>query len=108
MKYFLSSLSILSKQARRKFVALTILRTVVAVFDLLALGIVALIGQLAIKNSSSIELSGWTKTLVRYITLNNSSQKAQFLLLISVAISLFLIKSCLAILITKKILIHYM
>ena len=106
MKYFLSSLSILSKQAKRKFVALTILRTVIAVFDLLALGIVALIGQLAIKNSSSVELSGWTKTLVRYITLNNSSQKAQFLLLISLAISLFLIKSCLAILITKKILMH--
>jgi ABC-type multidrug transport system fused ATPase/permease subunit len=106
MRYFLNSMSLLSKQASRKFLLLTVFRTVISFLDLVALGVVALIGQLAINNSNSVKLEGLSKFLVDTATFGSTSPKAQFLLLTCVAVVLFLVKAVFAIFLTRKMLIH--
>jgi ABC-type multidrug transport system fused ATPase/permease subunit len=71
-----------------------------------ALGVVALIGQLAINNSNSVKLEGLSKFLVDTATFGSTSPKAQFLLLTCVAVVLFLVKAVFAIFLTRKMLIH--
>jgi ABC-type multidrug transport system fused ATPase/permease subunit len=99
-------MSLLSKQASRKFLLLTVFRTVISFLDLVALGVVALIGQLAINNSNSVKLEGLSKFLVDTATFGSTSPKAQFLLLTCVAVVLFLVKAVFAIFLTRKMLIH--
>ena len=106
MRYFLSSLALLSKQASRKFLFLTGVRTLISFLDLVALGVVALIGQLAINNSNSIKLEGFSKFLVDTATFGSTSPKAQFLLLTCFAVLLFLVKAVSAIFLTRKTLMH--
>jgi len=106
MRYFLNSMSLLSKQASRKFLLLTVFRTVISFLDLVALGVVALIGQLAINNSNSVKLEGLSKFLVDTATFGSTSPKAQFLLLTCVAVVLFLVKAVFAIFLTRKMLMH--
>ncbi len=72
----------------------------------MALGVVALIGQLAINNSNSVKLEGLSKFLVNTATFGSTSPKAQFLLLTCVAVVLFLVKAVFAIFLTRKMLMH--
>jgi ABC-type multidrug transport system fused ATPase/permease subunit len=96
----------LSKSAKQKYYLLTSLRTVISFLDLMALGVVALIGQLAINNSNSVKLEGLSKFLVNTATFGSTSPKAQFLLLTCVAVVLFLVKAVFAIFLTRKMLMH--
>ena len=94
----------LSKSAKQKYYLLTSLRTVISFFDLLALGVVALIGQLAVSNSKSDQLEGFSGDAVRFLTFGTATPKAQFLILTSAAILLFVFKAFLAILLTRRLL----
>jgi ATP-binding cassette, subfamily B, bacterial PglK len=101
---FLSkSLHLLESRHRKQYWVLVFLRTLVGLIDVLALGVVALIGQLAVSLSRDESLSGFSSDIIDVMALGQESDQGKFVALSLVALVFFATKATLSILLTSRI-----
>lgn len=103
MKFLLKSLDLLKPHQRHQYWLLVLLRTLVGGIDVLALGVVALIGQLAVSLSRSESLSGFSLDVINLITFGQRSDEGKFIILSLVALAFFVFKATLSVLVTSRI-----
>ena len=78
MKYLRASLALLPKTSRSRFWFLTSIKAAVGVLDVVALGFVGLIGQLALAESRDESLVGTSERVIRQISFGATDTKNQF------------------------------
>ena len=78
MKYLRASLALLPKTSRSRFWFLTSVKAAVSVLDVVALGFVGLIGQLALAESRDETLVGTSERVIRQISFGATDTKNQF------------------------------
>ena len=96
MKYFRESLALLSSISKRKFWILSLIKAAVGVLDVVALGFVGLIGQLALAESRSEDVSGLSERLISRISFGASNTRDQFTFLTVWVLFFFIGKAVLA------------
>jgi ABC-type multidrug transport system fused ATPase/permease subunit len=93
VKYLKASLLLLPETSRRKFWYLTSIKSAVGLLDVVALGFVGLIGQLALAKSNDNDLAGLSEELIREITFGTTSTNRQFMVLTSWVLFFFVGKA---------------
>ena len=93
MKYLRASLALLPSTSKKKFWVLTSIKAAVSVLDLIALGFVGLIGQLALSKSREEDVAGLSGRLIRQLTFGATNIKNQFIVLIFWVLLLFVGKA---------------
>jgi ATP-binding cassette, subfamily B, bacterial PglK len=78
VKYLRASLALLPKTSRSRFWILTSIKAAVGVLDVIALGFVGLIGQLALAESRDETLVGTSEGVIRQISFGATDTKNQF------------------------------
>ena len=100
------ALSVIPRADKVKILILGIAQTLAGLLDLIALGLVAVIGSLSIRGVQSIEPGDRTAVLLKYLGLTGSNIQTQIGILgISTAL-LFLLRTFLSIYLTRKILFY--
>jgi len=94
---------LLSGRSRKRYVSLIVFRCTVGLVDLLALGLVGIIGQLALSNSEGAILGGLSGSVSRFLAFGTESIVKQFVSLTVVALVLFVAKAALSIFVTRRL-----
>jgi ABC-type multidrug transport system fused ATPase/permease subunit len=81
VKYLRASLALLPHMSRRRFWILTSIKATVGVLDVVALGFVGLIGQLALANSKDENVGGLSGDIIGQISFGATNTKNQFMYL---------------------------
>jgi ABC-type multidrug transport system fused ATPase/permease subunit len=102
VKFLWKSLALLPEVSKRKYWFLTSIRAAVGAFDLVALGLVTLIGQLAFAKSKEENVSGLAAQLIQQISFNAASTKSQMMLLTLWVLLFFIVKATLSFFINLK------
>jgi ATP-binding cassette, subfamily B, bacterial PglK len=102
VKYLITSLALLPRVSRRNFWILTSVKATVGVFDVIALGFVGLIGQLALARSKEEGVDGLGGDLIRRVSFEQSEIKNQFMFLILWVLLFFIAKAVLSYLANSK------
>ena len=96
MKYLRASLALLPKTSRSRFWVLTSIKAAVGVLDVVALGFVGLIGQLALAESRDESTVGISDRVIRQISFGATDTKNQFMYLTIWVLLLFIGKAILS------------
>jgi ATP-binding cassette subfamily C protein len=99
---FKESIFLFNKRQRIKFVVLGVVQFLLGVVDLLAVGILAILGKLAVVGVQSGLATGKVSYLLKLLRVEHLSIQQQATVLGSLALSLLLIKSLISILLINK------
>jgi len=103
MRFLSKSLLLLDPRHRKQYWILVFLRTLVGLIDVLALGVVALIGQLAVSLSRDESLSGLSSDIIEIMALGQKSDQGKFVALTFAALVFFAFKAMLSVFLTSRI-----
>jgi ATP-binding cassette subfamily C protein len=102
VKYLKASLALIPQTSRKKYWLLTSIKAAVGIVDVIALGFVGLIGQLALSQSNHESLTGYSARLIQRISLHSSNTKSQFTFLTILVLLFFIGKAILSYLANSK------
>lgn len=99
---FAKSFSLFTKRQRTKLISLGVIQVLLGFMDLIAVAILAVLGQLAVTGVQSRESSGKTYEFLRSLRIENLSIQKQALILGAGALTLLVVRSFLSILLIQK------
>lgn len=102
MKFLNDSLLILERDGRRQYWKLCGFRALISLADLLAVTVVAFVGQLVVESSDGSDPKGFSKEILNLLGIDNKAIQFQISILIGVAVCVFVIKASLSLLITAR------
>lgn len=94
---------LLAGRSRKRYVSLIVFRCTVGLIDLVALGLIGIISQLALSNSEGEKLDGFSGSVSRFLAFGAESIAKQFVSLTVVALLLFIAKAVLSIFVTRRL-----
>ena len=98
---FYGSFRLFNKRQRQKLVFLGIFQVLLGLIDIVAVGLLALLGNLAVVGIQSRKISGNTYKLLDFIGISNSTVQQQALVLGGLALGMMLVRSLASILIIR-------
>jgi ATP-binding cassette subfamily C protein len=99
---FAKSFSLFTQRQRTKLISLGVIQVLLGFMDLIAVAILAVLGQLAVTGVQSRESSGKTYEFLRSLRIENLSIQKQALILGAGALTLLVVRSFLSILLIQK------
>lgn len=99
------SISLLGLESRNKLILIACIQILIGTLDLFAVGLIGVIGVLSISGVQSGAPGGRILNLIEFLHLQNTSFQNQVAILGVMAVSIFLFKTIVSILFTKKILL---
>ena len=102
-KYLVDSLDLLDKESRVKYWKYSCYKILISLADVLAVGLIAILGQLILGNSKGNEPSGGLKFCLELFHLRESSYEKQLVCIACLAVVLFVVKAIFSLIITSKI-----
>ena len=102
LRYLNASLLLLDADARRKFWRFCIVRALVSLADIFAIGLLALVGQLVLQVSTDTVRSGLTASVLQYLRISTASIQIQISVMIGIAVLVFVIKAVISLVVMSS------
>jgi ABC-type bacteriocin/lantibiotic exporter with double-glycine peptidase domain len=102
-KYLADSLNLLDRESQKKYWTYNCYKILISLADVLAVGLIAILGQLILGNSKGDNPSGGLKFCLKLFRLEGSSYEKQLISIACLAVVLFIFKAILSLTITSKI-----
>jgi ABC-type multidrug transport system fused ATPase/permease subunit len=102
MKFLNDSLLILERDGRRQYWKLCSFRALISLADLVAVTVVAFVGQIVVGSSEDSDSKGLTRKILSLLRIEKNSIQVQISVLIGLAVCIFVIKASLSLWITAR------